>query len=286
MVDAHIICWQLALHPASQHATATTMQLTIVSGCNAMSVHHQKPHVRGGMSMVSRQCTLKNTMPTVVVPAPQGTTTMLLVNIPHFRELLIASFECPECGFRCVIRKAATAAPPCGSPVGGGASVHLRVYLYPSACSSGPLTSGPFACVYRNSEVQFAGAFGEQGVHHTLKVRSSLQTRNRQCPAHNTCSLTDAPLHTCRASGDLIQSATQVAKRRTDLLRRQVVKSNSATVTVPELQFEIPPGTQKGVITTVEGLLTDASTGLRSVPDPFDRRPAFTASLCAPEHKL
>ena len=46
-----------------------------------------------------------------------------------------------------------------------------------------------------------------------------------------------------------------------------MVKSNSATVTVPELQFEIPPGTQKGVITTVEGLLTDASTGLRCASD-------------------
>jgi zinc finger protein len=55
----------------------------------------------------------------------------------------------------------------------------------------------------------------------------------------------------------------QVAKGRADLLRRQVVKSNTATVTVPELQFEIPPGTQKGVITTMEGLLTDASAGLR-----------------------
>lgn len=26
---------------------------------------------------------------------------MLLVSIPHFKDLLIASFECPECGFRC-----------------------------------------------------------------------------------------------------------------------------------------------------------------------------------------
>ncbi len=67
----------------------------------------------------------------------------------------------------------------------------------------------------------------------------------------------------------LYDIATQVAKGRTDLLRRQAVKSNSATVTVPELQFAIPPGTQKGVITTVEGLLTDASTGLRCMADPF-----------------
>lgn len=61
----------------------------------------------------------------------------------------------------------------------------------------------------------------------------------------------------------------QVAKGRQDLLRRQVVKSNTATVTVPELQFEIPPATQKGGITTVEGLLTDASSGLRCAARPL-----------------
>jgi len=55
----------------------------------------------------------------------------------------------------------------------------------------------------------------------------------------------------------------QVAEGRQDLLRRQIVKSNHATVTLPELQFEIPPGTQAGVITTLEGMLTDATSGLR-----------------------
>ena len=42
----------------------------------------------------------------------------------------------------------------------------------------------------------------------------------------------------------------------------QVVKSDSATVTVPELEFEIPMGTQKGIITTVEGMLREASEAL------------------------
>ena len=44
---------------------------------------------------------------------------------------------------------------------------------------------------------------------------------------------------------------------------RQVVKSDSATVTIPELDFEIPAATQKGSITTVEGLLSDASDNLK-----------------------
>ena len=41
-----------------------------------------------------------------------------------------------------------------------------------------------FACVNRNSEVQFAGAFGEHGVHHTLTVCSSLQIQRVQCARH------------------------------------------------------------------------------------------------------
>lgn len=48
------------------------------------------------------------------------------------------------------------------------------------------------------------------------------------------------------------------------LLPMQIVKSESATARVPELDFEIPSSTQKGTITTVEGLLSDAATGLRA----------------------
>ena len=73
----------------------------------------------------------------------------------------------------------------------------------------------------------------------------------------------------------------QVAEGRADLLRRQVVKSNTTTVTVPELQFEIPPGTQKGVITTVEGLLTDASTGLRCFWCPLQTPMSLASDILA-----
>ena len=45
----------------------------------------------------------------------------------------------------------------------------------------------------------------------------------------------------------------------------QVVKSDSATVRMPELDFEIPPNTQRGSITTVEGLLRDAADALRAL---------------------
>ena len=36
-------------------------------------------------------------------------------------------------------------------------------------------------------------------------------------------------------------------------LNRQVIKSDSCTILLPSLQFEIPPITQRGAVTTIEG---------------------------------
>jgi zinc finger protein len=46
-------------------------------------------------------------------------------------------------------------------------------------------------------------------------------------------------------------------------LNRQVIKSDKAVVSIPSLDFEIPANTQRGVFSTVEGLLTTALDGLR-----------------------
>ncbi|KAK2530423.1 zinc finger protein ZPR1 [Columba livia] len=43
---------------------------------------------------------------------------------------------------------------------------------------------------------------------------------------------------------------------------RQVVKTDCATAAIPELDFEIPPFTQRGVLTTVEGIIDRAIAGL------------------------
>ena len=48
---------------------------------------------------------------------------------------------------------------------------------------------------------------------------------------------------------------------RTDL-NRQLIKSDSASVRIPALDFEIPPGTQKGGISTIEGFLSKAASNL------------------------
>lgn len=53
-----------------------------------------------------------------------------------------------------------------------------------------------------------------------------------------------------------------------DDLNRQLVKSDSATLLIPSLELEIPPGTQKGTISTIEGMLNRASDNLEALqPD-------------------
>ncbi|MCO5572513.1 hypothetical protein L7F22_026268 [Adiantum nelumboides] len=66
-------------------------------------------------------------------------------------------------------------------------------------------------CNERNNEVQFVGQLQSQGCCHTLTV----------------------------PKGD--------AK----VLSRQVVKSDSATIKIPEVEFEVPPEAQRGILSTV-----------------------------------
>ena len=37
-------------------------------------------------------------------------------------------------------------------------------------------------------------------------------------------------------------------------LNRQIIKSDSCSVLIPEIEFEIPANTQKGEISTIEGM--------------------------------
>lgn len=48
-------------------------------------------------------------------------------------------------------------------------------------------------------------------------------------------------------------------------LNRMVVKSDSACLSIPSLDFEIPPGTQKGTISTLEGILKRAADDLQAL---------------------
>lgn len=75
----------------------------------------------------------------------------------------------------------------------------------------------------------------------------------------------------CGYDNNEVQSATAVQEKGVDItlkvstkadLDRQVIKTDSSRVSIPELDFEIPAGSQKGVLTTVEGILDRAIQGL------------------------
>ncbi|KAB1210465.1 Zinc finger protein ZPR1 [Morella rubra] len=82
-------------------------------------------------------------------------------------------------------------------------------------------------CNERNNEVQFAGEIQPRGCCYHLEV----------------------------PSGD------------PKMLNRQVVKSESATIKVPELDFEIPPEAQRGSLSTVEGILLRAADELQALQE-------------------
>uniref|UniRef100_H2Y6X1 Zinc finger ZPR1-type domain-containing protein n=1 Tax=Ciona savignyi TaxID=51511 RepID=H2Y6X1_CIOSA len=100
----------------------------------------------------------------------------------------------------------------------------------------------------------------------------------------------------CLESNNEVQSAGSIqekgviitckVKNRSDL-NRQVVRADSATITIPELQFEIPPASQKGTLSTIEGILQRAIDGLKQEqpirkslhPDVFEKIEVFIAKL-------
>nr|GMD03218.1 zinc finger protein ZPR1-like [Ipomoea batatas] len=82
-------------------------------------------------------------------------------------------------------------------------------------------------CGERNNEVQFAGEIQPRGCCYSLGI--------------------------------------QAGDRK--MLDRTVVKSESATIKIPELDFEIPPEAQSGSLSTVEGILVRAADGLEALQD-------------------
>uniref|UniRef100_A0A0C9S3X2 TSA: Wollemia nobilis Ref_Wollemi_Transcript_28289_1262 transcribed RNA sequence n=1 Tax=Wollemia nobilis TaxID=56998 RepID=A0A0C9S3X2_9CONI len=82
-------------------------------------------------------------------------------------------------------------------------------------------------CGEKNNEVQFAGQLQPHGCFYTLNVP---------------------------------EGASEV-------LNRQVVKSDSASIKVPELDFEVPPEAQRGTLSTVEGVLLRAADELEALQE-------------------
>ncbi|XP_045525587.1 zinc finger protein ZPR1 [Pieris brassicae] len=127
-----------------------------------------------------------------------GMTRLLLTRIPHYKNVVLMSFSCEECG-------------------------------------------------YENNEIQPGGAIAEFGIRWKLRVEEPSD------------------------------------------LNRQVVKSDYTRVHIPELEFEIPANSQKGEVTTVEGLLARAIAGLTQDqeirrtehPDAAEQIDGFVAKLQA-----
>ncbi|GET87700.1 zinc-finger protein ZPR1, putative [Leishmania tarentolae] len=125
-----------------------------------------------------------------------GTTRLMITSIPHFKEIIVSSFECRHCG-------------------------------------------------ETNNEVTFGGTFGPKRVRYELHVSSKKD------------------------------------------LDRQVVKSEFATITIPELELEIPPESQKGNLNTVEGILEQTYNGLQlqqpqrksQHPDVYEKIETFCKKL-------
>ncbi|KYN28845.1 PREDICTED: zinc finger protein ZPR1 [Trachymyrmex cornetzi] len=111
-----------------------------------------------------------------------GITRLLLTKIPHYKDVVLMSFECEHCG-------------------------------------------------YQNNEIQSGGKIAEKGIKITLQVVMSQD------------------------------------------LNRQVVKSDYTSIHIPHLDFEIPSQSQKGEITTVEGIIDRSIRALEQ--DQSRRREEF-----------
>ncbi|XP_076935701.1 zinc finger chaperone ZPR1-like [Bidens hawaiensis] len=83
-------------------------------------------------------------------------------------------------------------------------------------------------CSERNNEVQFAGEIQPKGSCYRLEVSSADDQK---------------------------------------MLNRQVVKSETATIKIPQLDFEIPPESQRGSLSTLEGILVRAADELQALQE-------------------
>ncbi|KAM6970194.1 zinc finger protein ZPR1 [Aplochiton taeniatus] len=165
-----------------------------------MSVITQE-NVRGGSVFKDINADEENTQPTEMESLcmncyENGNTRILLTRIPFFKEIIVSSFSCSNCG-------------------------------------------------WSNTEIQSAGRIQDQGICYTLKIKSKQD------------------------------------------FNREVVKAETATTRIPELDFEIPAYSQKGALSTIEGLLGRAVSGLEqdqperrtSVPEVAEKIEEFIVKL-------
>ncbi|XP_043250401.1 zinc finger protein ZPR1 [Colletes gigas] len=118
-----------------------------------------------------------------------GITRLLLTKIPHYKDIVVMSFDCDHCG-------------------------------------------------YQNNEIQNSGKIADKGIRITLQI-----TIPRD-------------------------------------LNRQVIKSDYTRVQIPSLDFEIPSRSQKGEITTIEGIIERTINDLeQDQPERREKYPSSAAQI-------
>ncbi|XP_003488131.1 zinc finger protein ZPR1 [Bombus impatiens] len=122
-----------------------------------------------------------------------GITRLLLTKIPHYKDIVVMSFDCEHCGFQ-------------------------------------------------NNEIQNSGKIADKGIRITLQVKTPRD------------------------------------------LNRQIVKSDYTSVKIPSLDFEIPSRSQKGEITTIEGIIERTIVGLEQ--DQSARRQKYPDAASQIDHFL
>lgn len=67
--------------------------------------------------------------------------------------------------------------------------------------------------------------------------------------------------------GEIQEKGERIALKVTtaDDLNRQIIKSDSCSIQIPQLQLEIPPLTQRGTMSTIEGMLKRAAENLQAL---------------------
>lgn len=75
------------------------------------------------------------------------------------------------------------------------------------------------------------------------------------------CNFSNNEIQSANAIQDLGCTYTLKVDPKKDL-NRQIVKTDATVIKIPELDFEIPPKSQKGSLTTIEGVITRAADGL------------------------
>lgn len=93
-------------------AVAANQPDTVVDPANAIYVNQgdEEPvqmeslcmncHDNVRCSLATRLLSSGSTFQDLTVDYLQGMTTMLLTHVPHFRDIMVASFECEHCSFR------------------------------------------------------------------------------------------------------------------------------------------------------------------------------------------